>query len=138
MPPDRAHGRTVTGLVLAAITVVVLAIGLLNPMLGAVGVVVGGVLILTTWVVSRIAVPALEIVAWGASVAFGLMTVTVLALWMLSDGSHSADSAPWWIWALFAAYEVAIAVTVGGAGWHLARHIRALRLHEHGQVTHSA
>ncbi|MBI1350584.1 MAG: hypothetical protein GC156_05640 [Actinomycetales bacterium] len=119
--------RTVAGVVLAGITVLVLVVGVLDPAFGPLAILLGGALILTSWVVSRIAVPAMEIAAWGASLVLGLITVATWTLWILDDGSSPADSAPWWVWAMFAAYEAAIAVTAGGALWHLVRHVRVLR-----------
>ena len=118
--------RQVTGLVLAAITVVVLVAGLLDPMEGGLAMLAGGILILVTWIVSRVPVPALEIAAWGAAVLLGLVTVAAAALLALSGETGPGRGLPWWLWALLIGYEVAVAVTVAGGIWNLVRHVRIL------------
>ena len=122
------RNRQVAGLALAAITLVVLVAALL-PAWGPPALLMGGALILATWLVSRVPVPAVEIVAWGAALLLGMITVTALALLALGDGAGAGLEAyaPWWAWALFIAYEIGVATTAGGAIWHLVRHVRALR-----------
>ena len=126
------RNRRVAGLALAALTVAILVAALL-PGFGPPALMLGGALVLVTWLVSRVPVPVVEIVAWGAALLLGMITVTALTLLALGDGAGAGleDYAPWWAWALFIAYEVAVATTVGGAIGHLVRHVRALRAEGH-------
>ena len=127
------RNRQVAGLGLAITTVVVLMAALF-PGFAVPALLLGGALILMTWLASQVPVPAMEIVSWGAALALGAMTVMAAALGALGafgDGASVGDDVPWWTWALFIAYEVAIAATVGGAAWHVARHVRVLRHGSH-------
>lgn len=117
----------------SAITLVVLVAALL-PGFGPPALLLGGVLILATWAVSRVPVPAVEIVAWGAALVLGMITVTAAALAALGafgDTTGTEDDVPWWTWVLFIGYEIAIATAAGGAIWHVVRHVRALRAGSH-------
>lgn len=124
---DDMRRKLTLGLALAVATVIVLTLGLLDPAVGSLALLLGGALILATWSVSRVRVPVVEIVAWGLALALGWGTVTAAAIHAVSGDTNSADDVPPWIWALFIGYEAAVAVTVGGAVWHLVRHVRQLR-----------
>ena len=61
---DQMHVRHVIGLVLAVLTLPLLVLGIFDPIEGGVAMLLAGILLLATWLVSRIPVPRLEWIAW--------------------------------------------------------------------------
>lgn len=119
------HIRQVIGLVLSIVTVPVLLLGLMDPVEGGMAMLVAGVLILVTFAVSRVGVPRLEWIAWFAAFVAGAGSLVAVAhYWPLVPY-------PWWVWALVAVYEFAVAVTVAGGIVYVVRHARILRGHRH-------
>jgi hypothetical protein len=125
--PDVTRNRHVIGLALSIVTVPVLAFSFVNPGVGGVAFVAGGAMILVTWLVSREPVPAVEIVGWGAALAFGFVTVVGAVIVAFSPDSGTGDQLPWWLWVPLIGYLSASAVTVAGGVWHVVRHVKTLR-----------
>lgn len=125
---DQMHVRHVIGLVLALLTVPVLVLGILDPIEGGVAMLVAGILLLATWLVSRIPVPRLEWIAWTATMALAVITDVIAGvLWSQGITGPGGTGVPWWLWILVGAYEIGVVITVTGGVWYLVRHARALR-----------
>ena len=124
---DQMHVRHVIGLVLAALTVPLLVLGIFDPMEGGVAMLVAGILLLATWLVSRIPVPRLEWIAWTATMVAAVVTDAIAGLlWNQGITGPGGTGVPWWLWLLAGAYEVGVVVTAAGGVWYLVRHARAI------------
>ena len=125
---DAIRTRHVIGLVLAVLTVPLVLIGLIDPLEGGVAMLVAGVLVLVTWLVSRVPVPRLEWIAWTATTGVAVVSVAIASvLW--SQGITQAEGLAWWMWALIGVYTIGVLVTLAGAVQYIVRHARALRHH---------
>ena len=124
------HARRVVGLVLSILTFPVLALGIFDPMEGGLAMLVAGVLILATWLVSRVPVPRLEWIGWVATVGIGAMAIGfAVLLWNAGVTGPGGTGMPWWLVALIVGYEIGVVVTFAGGIWNLVRHIKVVRDH---------
>jgi membrane-bound ClpP family serine protease len=115
------HARRIAGLVLGILTVPVLILGLMDPVEGGVALLVGGVLLLLTLLVSRVPMPRLAWIPWLSALAFGAASLIAVAQY------YPWRDYPWWIWALVIGYELAAAVTAAGGVVYVVRIARRLR-----------
>lgn len=118
------HRNLVIATVLSVVTLPVLALGLIDPLEGGLAMLVAGAMILATWLVARVPVPALEWTAWTTAIVTG--GLAILGVWRTYP-----LPVPTWVWVLVVAYEIAVALTLAGAGIHVARHVRRLRAGRH-------
>lgn len=122
-------GRRWLGLVLSILTVPILVLGLIDPLEGGIAMLIGGALTVVTWLVSRVPVPRLEWIAWlTAFISGGLALLGAVLLWQQSPGGP--EGMPWWVLVPLVVYEIAVAATIAGGVWFVARHVRALRHHQ--------
>lgn len=120
--------REIVGLVLSALTLPVLVAGLIDPVEGGLAMLVGAVLALATWLVSRVPVPRLEWIGWLVAMAAGSGALVAVVVRGATEGMTPGGAGlPWWVWALVAVYEAAVAVTIAGGVQYVVRHVRRLR-----------
>lgn len=124
------HTRHIVGLILTILTIPFLLLGLIDPMEGGLAMLVAGLLVLATWLVSRITVPRLEWIAWAATAVVGAAAVTVGTLLWQAGVTGPGRPIPWWVWVLIGAYEAGVLTTLAGGVQYLVRHVRVLRHHE--------
>jgi len=118
------------GLVLSLLTMPVLVLGLIDPLEGGIAMLIAGVMVLTTWLVSRVPVPRLEWTAWLAAFTTGAIALAgAILLWESEGAAGIADGMPWWIAVPLISYEVAVAATIAGGVWYVVRHVKAVRHH---------
>ncbi len=123
------HTRHVIGLVLAILTVPVLALGMFDPMEGGTAMLVAGLLLLTTWLVSRVPVPRLEWIGWTTAVGLAVAALTSAVLLRTAEVTGPGLVLPWWLVALIAAYELGVLVTFAGGVWYVIRLLHVVRDH---------
>jgi hypothetical protein len=118
-------GRHAVGLVLSILTVPVLVLGLFDPLEGGLAMLAAGVLIVVTWLVSRVPVPRLEWISWLATVAAGVSAIAG-AVWVNVDRGYvigGAEGVPAWVLVLVALYEIGVLVTIAGGIAYVVRHV---------------
>jgi len=125
------RARQIIGLCLGVITVPVLVAGLLDPLEGGLALLVGGFLLLVTFVVSRVAVPRLAWMGWASAVGLAVVTLVAVAQY------YPLREYPWWIWALAISYELAAAVAAAGGVVYAVRLVRRVRSERTGQSPNS-
>lgn len=123
------HARHVIGLVLAILTVPVLALGMFDPLEGGLAMLVAGGLLLVTWLVSRVPVPRLEWIAWTATIGVASAALTSAVLLRTAEVTGPGLGLPWWLVGLIALYEVGVVVTFAGGIWYSLRLLRTVRDH---------
>lgn len=119
--------RHVIALVLAALTVPVLALGILDPMEGGMAMLAAGVMILLTWLVGRVPVPRLEWIGWVATVVVGAVTLAAAVVLWNEGVTAPGRGLPWWLAVLLVIYEVGVVATFAGGVWNVVRHVMVLR-----------
>lgn len=115
------RARRIVGLVLGVLTVPVLIAGLLDPIEGGMALLVGGVLLVIVFLVSRVLPPRPLWIGWLSAVAFGAASLVAVAQY------YPERAYPWWIWALVVGYEVAAGITAAGGVVYVIRMVRGLR-----------
>ncbi len=123
------HTRHVIGLVLAILTIPVLALGLFDPMEGGVAMLVAGLLILGTWLVSRVPVPRLEWMSWAATVGVAMVAIASAVVSWTTEGTGPGRNVPWWLVTLIALYELGVVVTFVSGILYAVRLLHVVRDH---------
>ena len=131
-PQDRMRVRHVIGLSLAILTIPLFLPGLIDPIEGGIAMLVVGVFLLTTWLVSRIPVPQLEWISWTATMVVAVAAVTAGTVLWQAGVTGPGLAMPWWMWGLIGMYEIGVVATLTGGIQYVVRHVKALRHHESG------
>lgn len=118
------HPSLVMATVVSVVTLPVIVLGLIDPLEGGLAVLVAGALILATWLIARVPVPVLEWTAWVTAIVTGGLAI-------LGAATNYPRPLPAWVWVLVVAYEIAVVLTLVGAGIHVARHLRQMRARRH-------
>lgn len=119
--------RHIVGLGISAVTVPVAALSVLDPMEGGLALLVAGVLLLVTWLVSRVPVPRLTWIAWVSTASAGVVSLTVAAILWSQGVTGPGSGLPWGLWVLIVLYETGAITTFAGYVWYLIRHIGVVR-----------
>jgi hypothetical protein len=118
------RARLIASAVVAYLAALVLIPGLIDPVEGSLPVLLGGLLLLASWLIGRVRMPRLAWIAWIITFASGVVTLAVVILWRdLTEGStgegigalHPAVLIP------LIVYEVGVLATIAGAVWNAVR-----------------
>ena len=123
------HARHVIGLVLAILTIPVVALGMFDPLEGGMAMLAAGVLVLVTWLTSRVPVPRLEWISWVATMTAAVISLTSAVLLRTAEVTGPGLGLPWWLVGLIALYEAGVVVTFAGGIWYCLRLLRTVRDH---------
>lgn len=125
--------RVIAAAVVAYLAAIVLIPGLIDPVEGSLPLIIGGALLLASWLIGRVHMPALTWMAWIVTFTSGAVTLVVV----LIRQDFTSGSAGEGILSLHPAiliplivYELGVMVTIGGAVWNavrLTRHARHAR-----------
>ena len=77
--PGRA--RLIIATMLAVLSVVVFIPALIDPVEGSIPVVLGGILLLATWLIGRVPMPPLAWIAWAGTFVSGAVTLAIVGIW---------------------------------------------------------
>jgi hypothetical protein len=121
--------RRIIACVLAAVTVLVLLAGLIDPVEGGIALLVAAGLVLATWALSRLPIPRLEWMSWIAAVVVGAVAIGVGLLYPEDQrpGGEGLFALPGVLIVLVLVYEAAALSTIGGGVLHVVRLVQSLR-----------
>lgn len=121
------HARHVIGLVLTILTIPALALGLFDPIEGGMALLVAGLLILATRLVSRVPVPRLEWMSWVVTIGVAVAALASAGLLRAAEITGSGQGLPWWLVTLIVMFELGVVVTFAGGVWYVLRLLRVVR-----------
>lgn len=128
--PGRA--RLIIATMLAVLSVVVFIPALIDPVEGSIPVVLGGILLLATWLIGRVPMPPLAWIAWAVTFVSGAVTLAIVGIWPeLTVGVRGLGpfSLPPAILVPLIIYEIGVVATIVGAVWNSSRVWRTARHH---------
>lgn len=124
------RARQIIGLLLAIVALPFLVLGLIDPLEGGIALIVGLLLGVAGWLISKVPVPRFTWIALAATIAVGALTlVLALTLPPIEMGPDSAAGPVAgrgflvglnWVW------RIGVLVTFAGAIWYIVRIVQAL------------
>ena len=131
-PAHPGHGRLVGAAVVAVLAIPVLVPGLIDPVEGALPVLLAGMLLVAAWLLGRVPMPPLAWIAWGATVVSGAATLVVVGLRpeLTAEAAGAGPFAlPPAILVPLIAYELGVVATIIGSVWYASRVVRRANRH---------
>jgi hypothetical protein len=131
-PSAVSRARLITAAVVAGLAAIVLIPGLIDPVEGSLPVILGGLLLLASWLIGRVTMPRLAWISWIVTFLSGASTLIIVISWRdLTEGSagegigalHPAVLIP------LIVYEVGVLTTIAGAVWNATRITARARRH---------